>query len=267
MIVRTEAIVLSSMKYRESSRILRLYTRNFGKVSVIAKGARQAKSKFGSALQPMAYVTAVLYWKPDRDLQLLTQCDLVTLFRNLVDDIERMACGMAVVELVDAVSHAEEENVPLFELLVNTLEAMNRATKHARNALYYFEVHLLEILGFRPNFSTCSQCGISIDEQALGSGEGELRMGLGGIFCGRCAAAGMGFEKIGGGAVRVMQRMQEIRDVEAVTRMALAPQMRMELGSTLRRFLQGHIEGLRTLRSEAVFSQLLEMKPFSGERI
>lgn len=267
MIVRTEAVVLSSMKYRESSRILRFYTRKSGKVSVIAKGARQAKNRFGSALQPMAYVTAVLYWKPDRDLQLLTQCDLISQFRNLADDMERMACGMAVVELVDAVSHAEEENVPLFELLVDTLGAADRATKHSRNALYYFEVHLLEILGFRPNFSTCSHCSISIDEQTLGSMGGELRMGLGGIFCGRCAAEGMGFEKIGGGTVRVLQRMQEVHDAEAATRMALTPQMRIEVGSTLRRYLQGHIEGLRALRSEAVFSQLLEMKPFSGERI
>ena len=188
MIVRTEAVVLTSMKYRESSRILKLYTRSSGKVSVIAKGARQTKSKFGSALQPMAHVTAVLYWKVDRDLQLLTQCDIVVHFRHLGEDIERMSGGMAVVELVDAVSHAEEENVPLFELLVNTLGAMNNATKQPRNALYYFEVHLLDILGFRPNFSSCFHCGIPLDERALGGQEGELRVGLGGILCGRCAA-------------------------------------------------------------------------------
>ena len=267
MIVRTEAIVLTSMKFKESSRILKLYTRSSGKVSVIAKGARQTKNKFGSALQPMAYVTAVLYWKPDRDLQLLTQCDIVEHFGHLGDDIERMSGGMAVIELVDAVSHAEEENARLFDLLVNTLMAINNATKQSRNALYYFEVHLLDILGFRPNFSSCFHCGIPLDDYVLGASEGDLRIGLGGILCGKCATAGMGYEKIGRATARVMQRLQELHDAEAATRMVLTSPIRNELGSSLRRYLQSHVEGLRASRSEAVFSQLMEMNPSSDTSI
>ena len=76
MIIRTEAIVLRTMKYRETSRIATLYTKERGKVSVIAKGARDGKSRMGGALQPMNHVVALVYMKESRDLQLLTQCDL-----------------------------------------------------------------------------------------------------------------------------------------------------------------------------------------------
>ena len=63
MIAKTEAVVLRSMKYRETSRIVSFYTKQFGKISGIVKGARSPKNAFGSALQPMSHVSLVLYKK------------------------------------------------------------------------------------------------------------------------------------------------------------------------------------------------------------
>ena len=257
MIVTTEAVVLKTMKYRESSRILTLYTREFGKLSVIAKGARERKSKFGSALEPMSYVNAVLYKKDTRELQLLSQCDVVKPLQHLSEDMERMAAGMGVVELVDAVSHAEEENKPLFALLLNTLNAINNATKNALNALYYFEIRLLDIMGFRPNINACFNCGASFEERATGPGVLELHVSYGGVLCAACSSKGMGLAAISAGTVKVLQRLQEVSDVEAVTRIKMSPQMKNEVRRTLRHYLQTHVEGLRTLKSEAVFSSIM----------
>jgi len=255
MIVTTDAVILKGMNYRDSSRILTLYTKEFGKLSVLAKGARTSKSRFGAAIEPLSYVTAILYKKESRDLHLLSHCDIIRQFRSLTDDLERMAAAMAVVELLQAVSHGEERNYPLFDLLVSSLECINGATKNAANALYVFEVRLLDILGFRPEFGHCAGCGHSTDE--IQSEKLSVNLSQGGVFCPSCSAKGRGLEMISQGAVNILRRMQEFSDFSGATRIALSPVMRNEIGTTLRRYLQIHVEGLTTLKSEAVFAAIL----------
>jgi DNA repair protein RecO (recombination protein O) len=256
MIVTTDAVVLKSMKYRESSRIVTLYSQDFGKFSLIAKGARDRKTRFGAALNAMSHVNAVAYKKENRDLQLLSQCDLIDAFRHISEDMERLAAGLSVVELVDAVTHAEEENRPLFGLLVHTLHTINTAPKNVVNALYAFEVRLLDIMGFRPNFLTCFHCGTPIDESSIGKGGAELKVSYGGILCSDCSSHGMGADAVSAGSVKMLQHLQEAADPGAVTRFTMSVQMRNEVAATLRRCLQSHVEGFRALKSEDMFSLL-----------
>lgn len=253
MIVTSEAVVLRTMNYRETSRIAVLLTRDEGKVSVIAKGARDRRSRLGAPLQVMNHVTAVFYMKQSRELQLLSQCDLVRPFRRLTRDLARMAPAMAAVELIDAVTPPEEPNDALFALLTRTLDVIDSATKNPENALYYFEMHLLDNIGFRPDLHRCCKClrPVIRAEDLRGA-----HMGPNGVFCADCSAKGHGLEPLSGAALRVLQRFQELGDSETVTRMTLSTQVRSEIGLVLRRFLVGHVEGLRTLKSESVFSSL-----------
>lgn len=254
MIVTSEAVVLRTRKFRETSLLATLLTRHQGKIGVIAKGARDRKSRLGPAVQPMNHVTAVFYHKTTRDLQLLTQCDVVRVYRGLSEDMEKMAAGMAAIELVDAVTPEEEANEALFDLLTQTLSTVNGATKNARNALYYFEMRLLENLGFKPDLYTCCQCRNAIGSGAPARG---THMSYNGVVCPACSGKGFGMEPLSAPAVRVLQRLQEIDNPEACTRVTLTPHVRGEVAGVLRRFLLGHVEGLRTLKSEAVFSSLL----------
>jgi DNA repair protein RecO (recombination protein O) len=256
MITKSEAIILKAMKYRESSKILTLYTREYGKLSVIAKGARDPKSKFGSALEPMNYVFAVFYKKENRELHLLTQCDLMKSFRHLSEDMERLHAAMAIVELVDAVSHSEERNEPLFRTTVESLEEINRATKNALQVLYLFEMRLSGILGFRPNFHTCFNCGRSMDAKSVGPKGAELHLNGGGVFCVYCTHKALGQGTISLGALKVLQRLQDIEEIGAVTRISLSSQVRTEVAGTLRRFLQNHVDGLHRLKAEEVFAAI-----------
>lgn len=254
MIVKTEAIVLRTMKYRETSRIATLYTRESGKISVLAKGARDGKSRLGGALQPMNHVGVLVYMKESRDLQLLTQCDITRSFPGLTSDLDRMAAGMAAVELTDAVSPAEEPNGELFDLLSSTLEAVSGATKQPGNALYYFELHLLGIIGFRPDMRRCAHCRNPVG--MLHEGD-TIHLTPNGILCAVCSAKGLGLESLSRSALAVLQRLQESADPASATRMVLNTRVRGEIAGVLRRFLLGHVEGLRTLRSESVFSSIL----------
>ena len=80
MLTKTEAVVLKAVKYRETSKIVTLYTKKFGKINAVAKGAMLTTSKFGASLEPMSYILAVLYKKETREVQFLSQADLIKPF-------------------------------------------------------------------------------------------------------------------------------------------------------------------------------------------
>jgi DNA repair protein RecO (recombination protein O) len=255
MIVRTEAVVLRAMDFRESSRILTVYTRHFGKQSLLAKGVRGAKSRLAGVTAPLNYVTLVYYRKEQRDLQLLSQCDLVRPWRRITDSLEAMGAAMGICELLNLVVQGEEEHPALFELLVGCLDAVNDATNNPLNAFSLFEIRVLGLLGFRPELRICGRCGRTVGEHE----EGKLAIDAphGSIWCPECAAAGYGGEVISPATLAVLRRFQEVSDIGSVCRIALSEAMRREVGSTLRRLLQSHVDGLRSLKSEAVFSTLL----------
>jgi DNA repair protein RecO (recombination protein O) len=201
----------------------------------------------------MNHVGVLFYMKETRDLQLLTQCDLARSFPGLTTDLDRMAAAMAAVELTDAVSPPEEPNRQLFELLSSTLDAVSRATNQPGNALYYFELHLLGIIGFRPDMRHCANCRKPVDPRAGGSG---VHMTANGILGPECSGKGLGLEFLSPAALAVLQRLQETADPVSATHLVLNSRVRGEIAGVLRRFLLGHVEGLRTLRSESVFSSL-----------
>lgn len=256
MIVSTEAVVLRARKFSDTSKIVVLYTKEFGKLSVIAKGARDRRSKFGSSLEPMSCVSAVFYKKEHRELHLLSKCELVRTLQHVGDRIDRMATAIGIIELVEAVAHDEERNEPLFALLVQSLEAVNGATKNAQNALYYFEMRLSGILGFAPNFMACLQCGTVLDEQAVGAEGAGLLLQRGAAVCTPCSREVVVEGMASMAVLKVLQRLQEISTPEAATRMTLNSGVQQVVGMTLRRYLERHVEHLRDSKSAAVFAAI-----------
>ena len=257
MIAKTEAIVLRSRKYRETSKILNLYTKEFGKLSVIAKGARGPKSKFGSSLQPLSHVSTVLYKHDHRELHLLTQCDSVTQFRRLAEDLEKFTAAMSVVEMVEYVAHGEERNEQLFGLALSVLKAINEAEKNAINIQYYFELHLSDVLGFKPNFHTCISCNNALDEEHIGTKGGELRLGNGGVLCAGCSERVGARGSISLGALRVLQRLQDATEPGAVIQMKLSDHQGEEVKTTLMQYLQSHVGGLHRLKARPLASSIV----------
>ncbi len=255
MIVKTDAIVLSAMKYRDTSKIVRLYTREFGKLSVIAKGARDSKSKFRSALEPMSFVSCVIYKNENREMQLLSQCDVVRPLRYLSEDLEKMSVAMTAIELVDVVTHAEEQNASFFSLILDLLETVNTATKNAVVALYWFELRLAELLGFRPELHDCSYCRKNV-EREIAEGK-KFSMAGTGILCAACSEDYDAMERISSGTLRVLQRLQDAEISASLMNLHLTLVSKDELRRTLRGHLQKHIDGFRGLKSEKVFAAVL----------
>ena len=151
MIVRTDAVVLRAIEYSETSLIVTLFTRRHGQLTVMAKGARRPKSRFGSALQPMAYVQVVYYYKPERGLQTLTESAHVHVLNGISNSMAGITAGLRMVELVRALTEDAEQNALLFNVLVQSLLRLNEAEAHAANVLPYFQLRLAAVLGFSPD--------------------------------------------------------------------------------------------------------------------
>jgi len=256
VILTTDAVILRSRKYGESSRIVTLYTQERGKLSAIAKGVRGGgKARRVLPLDPASLVRAVIYLKESRELQLLTQCDAIEPMEALQSDLALMGAGMGIVELTDLVTPPGEASAELYGLLSGTLLGLRHATSNAENALYFYETRVLAVLGFKPELHQCVGCRVTVMGEERGA-EREVRVSASGIVCPRCAASHRGLLSVSRPALRILQRMQEVEAVDPILRITLSPPVRSELGRLLHLLFQSHVEGYRVLKSQNVFAAI-----------
>ncbi len=184
-LVESEGIVLKTHALGDTSRIAVVYTREHGMVKLVAKGARKTPSRFGYALEPLTRGRYVYYWKPDRDLHLLSQADTIAPTGSRLTDLTRLAHAEAAIELIDRLVWGEEPHAELFDLLKAALEAVTVAREEALPALTIaFELQVASLLGYRPRLDRCAGCGEPLSPARLFS------PAHGGLVCDACAAQG-----------------------------------------------------------------------------
>ncbi|MBI2430371.1 MAG: DNA repair protein RecO [Ignavibacteriales bacterium] len=247
MIVETEGVILHGMNYRDTSKIVTVYTKKFGKIKVVAKGVRSQKNKFGSSLEPMTIASIVLYKKEHKDLHLLSKSEIAVVLNRLQENQERMYCGLAVVELVSMVMHDEDGNGKVYELLTESLTAVNAAEKNHVNVLLSFMMKLFGELGFGMNLQKCSVCQKSIDE--LDVTHAFLRLSDGTMTCSDCTGdLQTNGTKVSGGMLKSLYYLQE-NEIKQASSLALSSNVKNDLIATLESYLRYHSEGSRTLKS------------------
>lgn len=256
MLTTTEAIVIKSMKYRDSSKIVTFYTRRFGKLKGVAKGSRRAKNKFGAALEPLSHVSLVLYRKEHQDLSLVSQCDAIRSFGTVQLDMERLSVGLSVLELVDQLAHEQEENEALFALLVRTLEALERAPKQAQTLFRAFQIQVASLLGFAPSLEVCRDCKRSMSD-VEGFGSLAFHHLNGAIICSNCrkervAEMKSGYSVISPSTFQLLRRFLSV-STESLSNLSYNEQVGNELDETLRLYLRNHFEHLKPIRSLQMF--------------
>jgi len=247
MIVQTDGVVLHAMKYRETSKIVSLYTKKFGKIKVIAKGVRSKKNKFGSSLEPMTISSVVVYKKQQKDLHLLSKSEIAVTLSDLYNHSDRMFIGLALIELVNMVMHDEEENEAVYNLLVQALQTLNDAQRNHLNIFLSFMVKLFEQFGFGLTLSKCLLCGKTIE--TVSAGVLRIRLSDGKIICPDCASAHhTGGMDIPGGVVKSLHYFHN-NDIQKAQLLTLTPSVKQDALSILQSYLRYHVDGIRTLRS------------------
>jgi DNA repair protein RecO (recombination protein O) len=181
-ILATEAVVLHAFDYLESSRILRLVTRDGGVRSALAKGARRASRRFGSAVDLFAQGSAQLYTKPGRDLDTLSGFDVTESRAGLGSDMGRFAGASAIAELTLRFGRDAADSA-LFDAVVGALDALATAPSDAALTTTLAGAwRIVGELGFAPTLDACGDCHATLDEHSTVM----FSHRAGGALCVRC---------------------------------------------------------------------------------
>jgi len=199
--LRAEAIVLRHIDWGEADRLLTLYTRELGKVRAIAKGARKINSRKAGHIEPFTRVTLQL--AKGRDLLIVTQAQMIDAYQPLREDLTRMGYAAYALELLDRFVPDEEIAVPsLYRLIGETLARLATETD-AWLPIRYYEMRLLDHLGFRPQLFECANCGRDILPE-----DQFFSYAAGGVICPRCAQGLKGLHKISIEALKYLRHFQ-----------------------------------------------------------
>lgn len=180
--LKTQAIVLRSIRYGEADRILHLYTPHHGRVAAIAKGARRARSRFGARLEPFFHVRLVLH-EGRSDLHTVTSADTVDPHPSLREQAATLDAAARACDAVARLFETSEPHPEVFRLLANQLALLSSdpAQATAANGLA-FRLKLLLAAGIVPQLGSCAACGEL--EQLSG-----FSASAGGVVCGSCESA------------------------------------------------------------------------------
>lgn len=219
--------------------MLALYTLEKGKQRALAKGVRKARSRKAGHLEPLTRVNLLL--ARGRDLLLVTQAETIDAFPSLHDDLAGMTYGSYAVELLDRFTYDEEDNPALYRLIVDTLSRLANDPKRRDLAVRYYEVHLLDLVGFRPQLFECVVC-----HKEIQPADQYFSSALGGVVCPRCGPNTEGVYPISLNALRYLRHFQRSKYSEAL-RAHLNPEINRELELTLQHYITYLLErGLNT---------------------
>jgi len=164
-----------------------------------------------------------------------------------------MAVAMSMIELVSLVAH-EEENIPLFLLLVKSLEDVDGTMNNPVIVGWYFHLRLMTVLGFRPKFDRCGGCHKPLQR---GSGVLKFDVSKGAPFCEACSSHSGALLSLSYGVLGVLERLNTVEQVQDINLRTIDMHLKEDLESFLWAYLRFHVPGIRMLRSEKVFSQIL----------
>jgi len=197
---RVEAIVLRHTNWAEADRLVGLYTRELGKVRAIAKGARKLRSRRAGHLEPFTRLSLLL--ARGREMLLITQAETIDAHLPIRDNLILIGYASYVIELLDSFTYEEGENRALYRLLSDTLDRLSTEPDPSL-AVRYYEIRLLDLLGFRPHLFNCARCGreIKAEDQYFSAEEG-------GVLCPICGRGRQGVRSVSMQALKYLRHLQ-----------------------------------------------------------
>ena len=250
----TDAIVLHAFDYLESSRIIRLLTRDAGVQSVLARGARKSRGRYGSAMDLFAEGSAQIYIKPNRELHNLSSFELARPRNELAFDIGRFTAASAIAEL--ALRFGGEEASPsLYDTVADSLERLTRSSPAAtvEDGLAGCW-RIISVLGFTPELASCALCHTPLRD----ADDAAFSHAAGGIVCPSCSKLAPTGRRIPATARKVIRAwLEEATAFPVADERTDVGQLAENEGRShqrlLREFIGAHVGDDRPLRAFAVW--------------
>ena len=164
---KTNAIVLSKLNFGDTSKIVTLFTEDFGKETCIIKGARSPKSKIGGIVDVMNHIQVVFYKKDSREVQMISQADLISNFTSIKENLESLKYASSVLELLNSLTIANEENRKLYRGSVRMLDLMNDNLNDPQLLFVKYFMFFIDELGYSLKEYNCKLCGTDLKESEV----------------------------------------------------------------------------------------------------
>ena len=164
-ILRTQALSLHSVFFAESSKVVTFFTRDFGKLNFLAKGARRPKSKFGGALETFTHASLIIYKPETPKLYILSDAEIIRSFSELHTSTEQYQAGTQIIDFVLKAVDFNEPNARLFNLVLSAFTVLANKTwtkKSEDNLVLAFFLKAASFIGYRPELENCVGCRVPI---------------------------------------------------------------------------------------------------------
>jgi DNA repair protein RecO (recombination protein O) len=232
-ILKDRGIILRTYQYGESSLVVVMLTSCYGKVRMLAKGARKMKSPFAGSMLTGSLGDVVFYFREGRGMQTLTEINIIRRWSGNQNDLDKICLFQAGLEVVDHSVVGEESDRQIFELMEEYIEKLSM-TKNLWFCFYAMEVKLLMMLGHFPSLERCSRCGRELRE------ESKVVPSSGEVLCEECDEGGaVQLSRDSFGYLRVMSK-ENFGDIESVS---LNSTTRREIGRVLHYLFLHHVQG------------------------
>jgi DNA repair protein RecO (recombination protein O) len=242
-IIKTEAMVLTKMDYGDTSKIVLLYTKDFGKLSAIIKGGRSSRSKIGLAVDPLNHIQVVFYKKESRELQIISSADLITYFSAIREDLDKLKYSQAILELLKNLTVDHEVNERLFKGVIRILTLINSNSEYPVILFGRFFVFFLSELGYELQLEKCAVCGKTNLHNMELSHNFEL-----GILCSDCRRNHVEFFSINPELFSYLKCLKNSKKIKLINTAAAERALVF-----LERYLKFHVPDFKGIQSFQIF--------------
>ncbi|MCH7586469.1 MAG: DNA repair protein RecO [Chloroflexi bacterium] len=235
-VYRAEGVVLRRRDFGEADRLTTIYTKNLGKLRLVAKGVRKPRSRKSGHLEPFTRVKLLI--ARGRNLDIITQAESIETYPNILSDLITLGHASYIVELLDRFSVEErEDNQELYNLLLSSLDRLSSAEEKPWAVTLFFELRLLEFAGYRPEFFECVHCAEKIE--AL---DQYFSFQLGGVVCPRGRQSQIDSVSLSLLALKVLRFYQRNR-YETAAQPRIESKIADEVGRLMESYLSHILEG------------------------
>lgn len=243
MQVITQGIVLKSISFTESSVISTIFTKNMGKISVLARGVKKTKTKFSGLFQPLQHLEIVFTDKAGREIHPVTDATFASKWFQLAENVEKMYLGLVVLEIIDQVTHQHDPNQELYEFSRVFLEWLNKFEHETWMLLPYV---LMKI---------CAHLGVGLQLENSESRNLQIKLEDGHFVSSD--------EYTGSHALSPLQSEYVIialtRGTANLLNLPISKREVHELSLLLDRYMKFHIEGVKNRKSDRIFNDILNL--------
>ncbi|MFA5200086.1 MAG: DNA repair protein RecO [Candidatus Omnitrophota bacterium] len=241
-------LILNKRDLRETSLIVELYTREFGKITGEVKGIRTDPKKFATDFELFSLNEIVFYRKTHSHFHLISQADKVENFTGIRQSIERATTAGFMMELVGSIMQLEDKNEEIFNLALSAIKELETNYNPEKIATI-FKIKILSLSGFKPHFDSCVSCREKI------MGQSKFSLSLGGLLCPACMHKDSSSRSIFRGTIATILHIEKNTFSNSLS-LGMNPQIKKELDIILNAFLNFHLG--RELKSQRVLNKIEE---------